>query len=93
MSLKIHKLKTWPPYFQDTLDGKKPFEVRKDDRDFGVGDFVWLEEWCPVDGKYTGRKIGFNISYKLSGGEFGIEEGYCVLGFIGLQIERLHGKH
>jgi hypothetical protein len=40
-----HKLKTWPPFFKDVLLRKKRFELRKNDRDFRVGDEVILVEY------------------------------------------------
>lgn len=44
-----HHLKTMPEYFQAVIDGRKPFELRENDRDFKVGEKVILEE-------YLGRK-------------------------------------
>ena len=86
-----HELKTWPDYFEAVLSGAKAFEVRKDDRNFQVGDNVALWEYWPVnidpfaedttpDPGFTGRWIHAVITYKLGGGSFGIEYGYCVLG-------------
>jgi len=75
----IHNLKTLPKYFQRVLEGVKPFEVRKMDRDFLVNDLVKLEEWDNITNEYTGRKLMFKIPYILEGGQFGIEKGYCVM--------------
>ena len=41
-----HHLKTRPEYFQAVIDGRKPFEVRKNDRNFKEGDRVILEEFA-----------------------------------------------
>lgn len=76
----IHHLKTWPEYYEAVLDGTKSFEVRKDDRDFQVGDLLVLLEYDPDEGEFTGRKLHKKISYKLGGGSFGINEDFCVLG-------------
>ena len=40
-----HHLKTKPEYFQAVINGKKPFEIRLNDRDFKQGDRVILEEY------------------------------------------------
>ena len=84
----IHRLKTLPEYFEPAL---KTFELRRDDRDFKIGDMVTLEEW---DGeKYTGREVRNRpIKYILRSATedsdqvskttlYGLREGYCILGF------------
>lgn len=72
---KRHSLKTWPEFFRPMWDGIKPFDVRKDDRDFQPGDVVVLEEYEPPhrgferDGKlvtgYLGRGMEMKIAYVL----------------------------
>lgn len=37
----IHELKTLPEYFELVRKGIKNFEVRKNDRDFKVGDMLF----------------------------------------------------
>lgn len=81
--MTIHKLKIWPVYFNCTLAGIKPFEVRKNDRGFKIGDTLILEEYDPKSNKgYTGKKASRVVSYVLPGGQFGIKAGYCVLGLV-----------
>jgi hypothetical protein len=60
---------------------KNSFEVRKNDRNFRVGDTLILEEWLPNLGKYSGDSLKVKIEYLLQGGVFGIEKDYCVIGF------------
>ena len=38
----IHALKTLPEYFEAVWENKKTFELRKNDRDFKVGDYLAL---------------------------------------------------
>lgn len=77
----IHELKILPEYFDEVQSHDKQFELRKDDRDYRVGDFILLEEF--VNGSYTGRTVGcFKISYILRNcPEYGLAEGYCILGW------------
>ena len=60
--VKIHELKTWPRYFREIINGKKTFEIRKDDRGFEVGDILELQEFSPASG-YTGRAIRKQVTY------------------------------
>ena len=72
-----HELKTYPKYFQETIEGNKQIEIRKNDRDFQVGDVLILKEWDNI--KYSGREIGVVVRYVLR--DFiGLQEGYVALG-------------
>lgn len=77
-----HRLKTWPEYFQQVWASNKLFEVRKNDRDFQVGDRVDLVEYEPESEKLTGREISAVITYVLHGGLFGIEKGHVAFGLL-----------
>ena len=79
--MKTHLLKIQSKYFSEVLQGKKNFELRKDDRDYEVGDLITLQEYD--NGKYTGKEIkNIPIEYILRDcPEYGLKEGYCILGF------------
>lgn len=73
----VHHLKTLADYFALVLRGEKTFELRKDDRDFAVGDCLRLDEFSPEEG-YTGRWIEAHVTHILR--DFtGLEPGYAVL--------------
>jgi hypothetical protein len=72
----IHCLKTWPGYFGPVLDGSKTFEVRKQDRDFRVGDVLVLQEWEPASKVYTGRVIAKRVTHLMT---WMIESGHCAM--------------
>lgn len=69
--MRNHDLKILPPYFAAVLDGRKTFEIRKDDRGFQAGDTVTLREYDPEykgwavseERKYTGRQYSATIGY------------------------------
>src|SRR5215475_5366573 len=46
--MTVHRLKTWPEYFDAIECGDKNFEVRRNDRDFRAGDRVELVWYDPV---------------------------------------------
>lgn len=53
-----HRLKTWPVYWGAVHDGRKPFEVRRADRDFREGDLLLLERWDPNTEDYCRDEAG-----------------------------------
>lgn len=75
-----HELKTWKPFFQSVFNGDKDFELRKDDRNYRVGDTLELQEYDAENKSYTGRFCHRTIKYILYGGNFGLESGYVILG-------------
>ena len=74
-----HELKTWPQYFVGLATGAKPFELRRNDRGFKIGDQLTLREWCPIMEKYTGRKEIRFVSYVLTNCA-GLDDDYAILG-------------
>jgi hypothetical protein len=61
--LMNHQLKMWPEYFQVAWVGDKPFEIRKNDRNFKERDEITLAEYDPLVDDYTGREIHGIIDY------------------------------
>jgi hypothetical protein len=84
--MTTHELKTWPVPFEAIKQNRKTFEMRKDDRDFATGDWLYLREWAPSggdvacgEGQYTGRTLRLQVSYIMRGPAFGLNEGWVVL--------------
>ena len=78
-----HDLKILPKYFDAVKSNIKPFEVRKKDRDFNVGDMLYLREYDPEcnggRGECTGRYTIKYITYILDDSDV-CADGYVVLG-------------
>lgn len=77
-----HILKIKVNYAIDILKNGKNFEVRKNDRNYQKGDTV---SFNVIDG--FGKTVTQNlempkyeITYVLHGGEYGLDEDYCVFG-------------
>ncbi len=82
---KRHDLKVWPEYFAAIHVGSKPFEIRKNDRDYQVGDTLVLHEYAPGPDEYTGRVAERLVTYMLNGDDpmgyaFGLRTGFVALG-------------
>lgn len=82
---KIIELKIFPQYFNAVERGEKKFELRKNDRDFLVGDILILREFDGIN--MTGRSITVMITYILQNCGFGLADDYVILG-----IKKLHNK-
>lgn len=76
----IHALKTEPEFFDAVIHGDKTFEVRENDRDFRVGDYLALNELDDTRTEYTGRSVLLYVSYVLKDERF-CKSGYAVIGF------------
>jgi len=86
-SMKIQDLKTDPEMFEAVWNGEKTFEIRFDDRNFMVGNTLYLRETVSSgadmkDGKplvYTHRQIRATVSYILRGPIYGLKKGWVIL--------------
>ncbi|EAE3145193.1 TPA: DUF3850 domain-containing protein [Listeria monocytogenes] len=72
---EVHELKILPEYYEDIVAGRKTFEIRKNDRDFQVGDYLILKEF--KDGNHTGWKITVEVTYIT---DYEQKENYVVMG-------------
>ena len=76
-----HHLKIKPAYFGAIVRGRKNFEIRKNDRNFNVGDILVLDEYTLKQG-FTGRWIECQVTYVLYDFEEGLKAGFVVMSFI-----------
>ena len=78
-----HKLKTMPVFYDDVEVGAKCFEIRKNDRNFKVGDILHLLKFIPETGKFTGESVMVRVKYTICLDNVPGMPG----GFIGMGIE------
>ncbi|AYV20470.1 DUF3850 domain-containing protein [Vibrio mediterranei] len=81
--MKKHRLKIKPEYLISIIEGNKTFEIRKNDRDFKVGDRV-----CLVD-EENKRYIDIIIKYIT---DYAQQEGYIVFSFDWISGGKLLGE-
>ena len=78
-----HELKCWPQWYEPQAKGDMHFDVRRNDREYAVGDIVHQREYAPprsgFPAQYTGREMKRKITHILEGGVFGVERGFCIL--------------
>lgn len=93
--IRVHRLKTLAPYWERIQQGTKTFEIRKNDRDFQVGDLLELEYFKEEVEYKKGVFVGGNgidgeiinyfpiitarVNYIFTGGQYGLEVGYCIM--------------
>lgn len=84
--MKIHELKIDPKYYKEVLAGFKKVELRFNDRNFRMGDILYLNEFNPTTKRYTGGQVRRKITqvYKDLPG---LKENYVLL-----QMEKLDIK-
>lgn len=64
--MKTHLLKSWPQFFGQIFGGKRMHELRRNDRDYGVGDHIELMEFDPQLGTYSGRVCHVEVTSMTS---------------------------
>lgn len=81
----IHELKTWPEHYEKLRDGRKRFELRKNDRDFKANDLLLLREWYPEEQTYSGCVIVAVVTCVVTG-EW-LAAGYVALGIAVMEAQ------
>ncbi len=89
----IHQLKIWPEYFEAVQRGSKRFEIRKNDRDYQVGDILILSCFDPDTNSYIReddgafiKTIAAYITY-IAQGVFGLPEDIAVMSIEPVGVE------
>ena len=100
--MKLHELKILHSYLIDITIGTKTFELRKNDRDYQVGDlihFIDIKEdnttsknsmdECQIE-PYIDESILYRITYVLKDVEkYGLDKDYCILAIKKLDIKEI----
>lgn len=82
----IHEIKLNREFCEDVYNGTKQFEIRKNDRQYEVGDIIKFIPWEPrseISFKHPIKQNAYIIKYILHGG-YGLKDGY-----IAMQIKRI----
>jgi len=77
----LHELKIAPEYMELQMRGDKEFEIRKNDKNFQVGDLIDLREY--ENRKYLGRELLVEITCVI---DYAQREGFVVLGTNRLKV-------
>lgn len=78
----IHHLKIGLTYFKAVREGRKTFEIRKNDRDYKVGDILVLQEY--TCGSYTDEECEVKVTYMT---DYEQKDDYVVLGIVPVEEE------
>jgi hypothetical protein len=62
----VHHVKSWAQYFGPITTDQRTHDLRRNDRDYKVGDTMILEEFDPTTQKYTGQKCEVEITSMTS---------------------------
>ncbi len=82
--MKLIELKCIDPYYSKVASLEKPFEVRKDDRNYQTGDVLHLRRYCSKDRRYSGVSLYRRVSYLLTADMLpdGLKPGYVAMGLV-----------
>lgn len=81
---QCHELMVLARHFGPLNSKLRTFDIRLNDRDFKVGDYLWMREYDSVDGDgYTGRDFIKEVTYIQRLDDFiGIDEEYVVMSIV-----------
>lgn len=99
--MKLHELKILHEYLVDVDLGKKTFELRKNDRDYQVGDLIRFIDIREDDSTANKNQIEpnidentlYRITYILKDVEkYGLDKDYCILAIKKLDIKEVYDE-
>lgn len=87
--MKVHDLKIEPIYFNAIKHGFKTHEIRKNDRDFKIGDLLLLTSTKQQEStlKTRSQQIFVRVNYIDFGGKYGIAPDYVVMSIEVVEIK------
>ncbi len=92
---KTHHVKSWSQFFYPIKHGLKKHDLRKNDRNYAVGDILVLEEYDMQGGRYTGESVRAQITF-ITNSQFPcafssavLDKGYAILSLELLQVNPL----
>lgn len=84
--MKTHEVRSWTDFFSSLASGDRQFDLRKNDRDYKVGDIIKFREYDDRAGKFTGAELRRRITHVMEGvgaGSItplhGLQRGYVIL--------------
>ena len=91
--MKLHELNIKHEYLVDIVMGRKTFELRKNDRDYQVGDLIRFIDIKQSDSDgcdyvYIDKDTLYKITYVLKDvPQYGLDKDYCILAIKKLEIK------
>ena len=94
--MELHEIKIKHKYLVQVDCGNKTFELRKNDRDYQVGDLIHFIDIKDEDKEFNtwgvepaiDKDALYKITYVLKDvPEYGLDKDYCILGIKKLKIE------
>ena len=94
--MKLHELKIKHEYLIEVDRGRKTFELRKNDRDYQVGDLIHFIDIKDEEKVFNtwgvepsiDKDALYKITYVLKDvPEYGLDKDYCILGIKKLKID------
>jgi Domain of unknown function (DUF3850) len=85
--MTIHQVKSWSHLFDAIVSGAKAYDLRKNDRNYQIGDELVLARYDNIAGRFTGDVCKRTVSYITSSttpcavSSAVLPNEYCILGF------------
>ena len=85
MNNRIHRLKSWPVFFQAIVNGARTHELRRNDRNYKIGDKLVLCEFDLTKSEFTGASCELEITSITSAeepcavSEEALNRNFCIL--------------